>query len=122
VLLDGRLGGWLAAALAGRITGALGACDLQALYIGGDVERLDIDERSDFAAITPGEEVRDRPEVGLPGVLVADGGGKELQEAAHGGVAGAGNHRRHGQAAAPMARCRGCPGTPNRDDLIHGWV
>jgi hypothetical protein len=95
---------------------------LERLHIGGDVERLDIDQRHNAGGIEPGEEIRDGPVIGHAGVLVADGGGKELQEAAHGGVAGAGDRRRHGQAAAPVARGRGCPGTPNRDDLIHGWV
>jgi hypothetical protein len=92
---------------------------LERLYIGGDVERLDIDQRDDPGGIEPSEEVRDRPVIGHPGVLVPDGGSKEFQEAADRGVAGAGDRRRHDQAAASMARCRGGLGTPNWDDLIH---
>jgi hypothetical protein len=91
---------------------------LERLYIGGDVERLDIDQRPNAGRVQPSEEVRDRPVIGYPGVLVADGGGKEFEEAADGIVAGAGDRRRHGQPAAAVARCRGCPGPPNRDDVI----
>jgi hypothetical protein len=100
VLLDGRLRYSL----------------LERLYIGGDVERLDIDQRDDPAGVEPGEEIRDRPVIGHAGVLVADGSGKEFEEAAH-RVAGAGDRRRHGEAGTPWACCRGCPGPPNRDDL-----
>jgi hypothetical protein len=102
VLLDGRLRHSL----------------LERLYIGGDVERLDIDQRHDAGGFEPGEEVRHGPVIGHPGVLVPDGGGEEFEEAADGGVAGAGDRRRHGEAAAAVARCRGCPVPPNRDDLI----
>jgi hypothetical protein len=52
--------------------------------------------------------------------LFADGGGKEFEEAAGGVVAGGGDGDRHGEAAATVTRCRGCPGPPNRDELIHG--
>jgi hypothetical protein len=51
--------------------------------------------------IEPGEEVRDGPVIGHAGVLDADGGGEEFEEAADSGVAGAGDRRRHGEAAAP---------------------
>jgi hypothetical protein len=105
VLLDGRLRHSL----------------LERLYIGGDVERLDIDQPDDPGGIEPGEEVRDGAVIGHPGILVADGGGEEFQEAADGGVAGAGDRRRHGQAATPWACCRGRPVPPNRDDLIHAF-
>jgi hypothetical protein len=86
---------------------------LERLYIGGDVKRLDIDQRHDPGGVEPGEEVRHRPVIGHAGVLVADGGGEEFQEAPHRGIAGAGDRRRHGEAATSMARCRGCPGTRN---------
>jgi hypothetical protein len=43
------------------------------------------------------------------------------KEAADGDITGAGDRRRHHQAAATVARCQGCSGTPNRDDLIHGF-
>jgi hypothetical protein len=45
-------------------------------YIGGDVERLDIDQRHDPGSIEPGKEIRDSPVIGHPGVLVADSGGE----------------------------------------------
>jgi hypothetical protein len=71
------------------------------------VERLDIDQRDDPGSIEPGEEVRDGPVIGHASVLVADGGGEEFEEAADRSVAGAGDRRRHGEAAAAVARCRG---------------
>jgi hypothetical protein len=54
------------------------------------------------AASSQSKEVRDRPVIGHAGVLVADGGGEEFQEAADRGVAGTGDRRRHGEPAAPM--------------------
>jgi hypothetical protein len=65
------------------------------------------------------DPIRDGPVIRHAGVLVADGGGEEFEEAAHRGVAGAGDRRRHVQAATPWVCCRGCPGPPNRDELIH---
>jgi hypothetical protein len=73
---------------------------LERLYIGGDVDGLDIDQHQDTGGTEPGEEVRDGPIIGHPGVLVADGGGKKFQEAAGGGVAGGGDDRRHRDAGA----------------------
>jgi hypothetical protein len=48
--------------------------------IGSDVERLDVGELADPGALDPSEELRHGPVIGHAGVLVADGGGKELQE------------------------------------------
>jgi hypothetical protein len=50
--------------------------------------------------LDPGKEVRHGPVIRHAGVLVADGGGEEFQEAAGGGVAGVGDDRRHRHAGA----------------------
>ena len=50
--------------------------------------------------VAPGEEPADRPVIGHAGVLVADGGGEEFEEAARGLVAGVGDHARHHDAVA----------------------
>ena len=52
------------------------------LDIGRDVQRLDVGELAELVVLAPGEEPADGMQVGRPGVLVADGGGEELQEAA----------------------------------------
>ena len=80
--------------------GRLGKAGLKHLHIGGDVERLDIDEFADGMPFDPGEEVGDGPEIGQPGIFVPDGGGEEFQEAASGGVTGVGDDRRHGHGGA----------------------
>ena len=69
------------------------------LDIGGDVQRLDIGDLADLVPVAPGEEPHGGVVIGLPRVLVADGGGEEFQEAARGLVAG----RRRSRAAP---RCR----------------
>jgi len=97
----------------------LGHPGAERLDIGGDVERLDVGELADLVPVDPGKELRDGPVIGHPGVLIADGGGEEFEEAADRGVARAGDRRRHGQAATPWACCRGGLGPSNRDDLIH---
>jgi hypothetical protein len=105
VLLDGRLRHSL----------------LERLYIGGDVERLDIDQRDDPGGVEPGEEVRDGPVIGHPGVLVADGGGKEFEEAADGGIAGAGDSppaRRGRGARGALSRVTGRPESGPADSWI----
>ena len=86
VLLDGRLGGGF----------------LQRLDIGRDMQRLDIDQLGDAALFEPGEERAARPVIGHAGVLVADRGGEEFEEAARGMVAGVGDRRRHDDGAAPV--------------------
>ena len=78
------------------LDGRLGHLALQRLDIGGDVERLDVDEPTDPVALDPGKELCDRPVIRHPGVLVADGGGEELQKPAGGMIAGGGDDRRHG--------------------------
>ena len=64
------------------------------LDIGGDVERLDIGDLADLVPVDPGEEPHGGAIIGLPRVLVADGGGEEFKEAARGLVAGLGDHAR----------------------------
>ena len=64
------------------------------------MERLDVDELADGVAVDPGEERGDGPVIRHPRVLIPDGGGEEFQEAPSGGVAGAGDDRRHRHAGA----------------------
>ena len=61
------------------------------LDIGGDVQRLDVGELADPVMVAPGEEPPAGMVIGRAGVLVADGGGEEFQEAARGVVAGVGD-------------------------------
>jgi len=65
------------------------------LNIGGDVQRLDVGELADAVVLAPGEEPAGGMQVGRAGVLVADVGGKEFQEAAGSLVAAVGDDRRH---------------------------
>ena len=59
------------------------------------MQRLDVGELAELVVLAPGEEPADGMQVGRPGVLVADGGGEEFQEAARGVLAGVGDDRRH---------------------------
>jgi hypothetical protein len=68
------------------------------------VDRLDVDELADLVLLDPGKEVAGGPVIGHAGVLVADGGGEELEEPAGGMIAGADDHRRHGERAAQPRR------------------
>ena len=70
------------------------------LDIGRDVERLDIGDLADLMMVDPGEEPNDGVIIGRPRVLVADGGGEELEEAARGLVTGLDDHTRHHYAVA----------------------
>ena len=63
------------------------------LDIGGDVHRLDVGQLAD--AWCWSHQAKNRPAgpvVGRAGVLVADGGGEEFEEAARGLVAGGGDY------------------------------
>ena len=53
---------------------------LERLYIGGDVERLDIDQHHDPSGVQPGKKIGDGPIIGHAGVLVTDGGGKNSRK------------------------------------------
>jgi hypothetical protein len=64
------------------------------LDIGGDMERLDIGDLADLVPVAPFEEPHGGPVIGLPCVLVADGGGEEFQKAQRGLVASRGDHAR----------------------------
>ena len=66
-----------------------------ALDIGRDVQRLDVDKLAQVVVLAPGEEPAYRMQVGDARVLVADGGGKEFEEAARRMVAGIGDDCRH---------------------------
>jgi len=92
---------------------ALANLDIQVITA---VERLDVDELADLMTLHPGEELGDGPVIGHARVLVADGGGEELQKPAGGVFAGGGDGGRHGDAAG---RLDGRRAGPNRDELIH---
>ena len=64
------------------------------------MQRLDIGDAADAVPVAPGEKPADRPVVGHAGVLVADGGGEELEEPARGLLAGVGDDARHHDAVA----------------------
>ena len=81
----------------------LGDRRLQRLYIGGDVDGLDVGELANTVPLDPGEEVARGPVIGHARVLVTDGDGEELEEAARGMLADVGNHRRYRECAP---RCR----------------
>jgi len=83
VLLDRRLGRRL----------------LQHLDIGGDVHGLDIGQLTDAVLLDPAEEVAHGPVISDAGVLVADLGCKEFEEAPGCMVAGPSDQRRHGHRA-----------------------
>ena len=52
--------------------------------VGGDVDRHDVAQMGDAVPLTPGGEAACGPDVGFPGVRVADMGGEELDDAAVG--------------------------------------
>jgi hypothetical protein len=85
----------------------LGEMLLQPLDIGRHVQRLDIDELAELMLVTPSKELEHRPVVGHTGVFVADGGGKEFEEASGGVVAGVGDHRRDADARGGRSNRRG---------------
>ena len=72
----------------------------ESLDIGGDMERLDIGDLANLVPVDPGEEPHGGVVIGLPRVLVADGGGKEFKEATRGLFAGLGDPARHHDAVA----------------------
>jgi hypothetical protein len=72
---------------------------LHRLDVCGDVQRLDVSELTDLMTLAPGEEPAHRMKVSGSGVLVANGGGKKLQEATRRLVAGGGDDRWHGDRA-----------------------
>jgi hypothetical protein len=82
----------------------LGGRRLQHLYIGGNVNGLDVGELANLVLLDPGKEVTGGPVIGHASVFVADGGSEELNEPPRGMVAGAGDHSRHGQRA-PQRLC-----------------
>ena len=87
------------------------------LDIGGDVQRLDIGNLADLVMVAPGEEPDAGAMIRHARVLVADGGGEELEEAARGLVAGGGDHARHEDAVARRDHERF--GLRNDDLLLH---
>jgi hypothetical protein len=73
---------------------------LQVLNIGRHVKRLYIGDAADAVPVAPAEKIANRPVVRHAGVLVADGGGEELEEPARGLITGGGDHARHHDAVA----------------------
>ena len=92
-----------------QFDGRLGGCRLQHLYIGGDVNRLDVGQPADLVPLDPVEEVARGPVIGHAGVLVADRRRKKFEEALRGMVAGVGDHRRHGDCASRRGDAPGRP-------------
>ena len=87
------------------------------LDIGGDMQRLDIRNLADLVMVAPGEEPSCSPVIGHAGVLVADGGGEEFEEAAGGLVAGGGDNT--GRQNAVARGDRDCFGLRNDDLSIY---
>ena len=81
------------------------------------MQRLDIGNLADLVMVAPGEEPSCSPVIGHAGILVADGGGEEFEEAARGLVAGGRDHARHQNAVARGDRERF--GLRNDDLLLH---
>jgi hypothetical protein len=69
------------------------------LDVSGDHHRLDAAEIVNPSAIAPAEKVTDGAAVGATGVRVSDVRREELEEAARGVLAGAGDDRRDGREA-----------------------
>jgi hypothetical protein len=67
----------------------------QCLDTRSHVQRLDVRELAKLIMLTPGEEPADRMQIAHAGILVADGGGEEFQEAASRLIAGVGDDLWH---------------------------
>jgi hypothetical protein len=65
----------------------------------GDMQRLDVVERSDAVPVEPGKKRTGRAVVRLAGVAVADRRREKLEKAANRLVAGAGDRRGHDNIA-----------------------
>jgi hypothetical protein len=75
----------------------LGGRCLQRLYIGSDVNGLDIGKLTDPVPLDPGKERTRSPVIGHARVPIADRCRKELDEPSRGPIASTGDHRRHGK-------------------------
>ncbi len=64
------------------------------------MQRLDIGDLAELVMVAPGEEPLGGSVIGHAGVLVADGGGEEFEEAADGLVAGGGDNTGRQDAVA----------------------
>ena len=62
---------------------------------------------AELVLVAPGEEPAAGPVIGHAGVLVADRGGEEFQEAARRAVAGVGDDRRHDDRGRDGGEIRG---------------
>jgi hypothetical protein len=83
-----------------QFDGWLGGGRLQHLYIGGDMNRLDLGERADLVPLEPREKMARGPIIGHTGVLIADRRGEKFDEPARCVFTGIGDHRRHDDVAA----------------------
>ena len=68
--------------------------------MGRHMQWLDVGDPADAVPIAPAEKIANRPIVRHASVLIADGGGKELEEPARGLVAGVGDDARHHNTVA----------------------
>ena len=90
--------------------------------IGRDVERFEIVECSELVLVAPAEEPHHGAVIGRPRVPVADGGGEEFEDPAHGLVAGIGDDRRHHARRGGGGGDRGGRAALGRDQLGHDIV
>src|SRR3954447_21100537 len=93
---------------------------LQALDVGRDVYRFDIDEAADLMLVAPVEKLRDSPCIGQPRITVADRGREKLDEASRRLVAGSRDHARQGDLAIGSERNTG-GGTMTCWLMSHRW-
>jgi hypothetical protein len=68
---------------------------LQHLYIGGDVNRLDVGQPADLVPLDPAEEVARGLVIGHARVLVADRRREKFEKPLRGMIAGVGDHSRY---------------------------
>src|SRR4051794_34884457 len=84
---------------------------LQALDVGRDMHRFDIDDVADLMLIAPVEKLRDGSCIGQPSVAVADRGREKLDEVPRRMAASLCDHARQGDLAIGSERSTGGGGT-----------
>jgi len=80
-------------------TGGLAAVACSVSIYAGDVQRLDVGEFADAVLLDPAIKVAHGPVIGHAGILIADLSCKEPEEAPGRVIAGASDHRLHGDYA-----------------------
>jgi hypothetical protein len=78
------------------------ACSVS--HIGGDVDRLNVDELDDAVLLKPGEEIAGGTVISQSGVFITDRRGKKLQEPARRMIAGTGDRCRHRERVRLLTR------------------